>query len=199
MRQRHPTAAPDTTATAVTTVPTTTPPTTVLAVTVPPTTLPAVDRLTGYGATVAEWDTKHTKDRDYEGLPAYGPTLSTPEGPTPQYIGVQIDGHRVIQYIETLPSGTSLAEAKALVIPNLPPDAVAQSFVIDTTGSPDGQSCAFWNFDSAILRSDPNDFLFPEIAVELAYDNEVGAPYWRPNDINTLSFLQGVQSATDVC
>lgn len=47
------------------------------------TTLPAIDKLTGWGATLAAWNANHKRDADYEGLPAYGPMVATPEGPTP--------------------------------------------------------------------------------------------------------------------
>lgn len=145
------------------------------------------------------WNATHEQDPDYDGMPAYGPLVATPEGPTPQYIDVQLSGNRVSEFIESIPEGSSLAEAKALILPNLPPDAVAQSFLIDTTGSPDGQSCAFWNFISATMATDANDGFTGAIEVELAYDDSAGAPFWEPNNINTLSFVEGLATSTDVC
>lgn len=44
--------------------------------------------LSGYGATIVAWDEVHSSDANYEGFPAYGPIISTPEGPTPQFIEV---------------------------------------------------------------------------------------------------------------
>lgn len=154
--------------------------------------------LTGYGATIAAWNATHTKDPDYEGLMAYGPTIATPEGPTPQFIDVTSDGQRIIKYIEVLPDGTSLDEAQTAVRVDLPSDAVAQSLNISHTAAALGQtsSCAFWNLSSATLGSDT---ISPYVEVEMSYNDSVGAPYWRPNNVNTLTFIFGRGLTTDVC
>jgi len=154
--------------------------------------------LTEYGATIAAWNATHTKDRDYEGLPAYGPTIATPEGPTPQFIDVTSDGKQIIKYIEVLPDNTSLAEAEAAVMADLPSDAIAQSLNISHTSSlySSASSCAFWNLSSATLG---HDTISPLVEVEMAYDDSAGAPFWRTNDVNTLTFIFGRGLTTDNC
>jgi len=154
--------------------------------------------LTGYGATIADWNATHTKDPNYEGLPAYGPTVQTPEGPTPQFIDVTSDGKQIIKFIEALPDNTPLAEAQVAVMADLPSDAVAQSLNISHTAAVVGQtsSCAFWNLSSATVGADTE---LPFVEVEMSYNNSVGAPSWRPNDVNTLTFIGGRGLTTDVC
>jgi len=135
--------------------------------------------LTGYEATNAAWNATHTKDPDYDGLPAYGPIVQTPEGPTPQFINITSDGKQIINFIEVLPDNTSLTEAQAAVMADLPRDAMAQSLNISHTAAFQGESssCAFWNLRSATLGTDT---ISPYVEVEMSYNNSVGAPYWRP-------------------
>ncbi len=145
--------------------------------------------LTGFGATVAAWNATHKKDANYAGLPAYGPTISTPQGPSPQFVQVTVQSGRVSQYIEVLPNGTSLATAKKAALANLPSTAAAKSFVVTT-------SCAFWNFTSNAVASAVGS---NQVAVELAYDDASGSPYWEPNNVNTLTFQTGRGETSDVC
>jgi hypothetical protein len=145
--------------------------------------------LTGFGATVAAWNNAHSKASTYAGLPAYGPTISTPQGPSPQFVQVEIQSGRISQYIEVLPNGTSLAAAKRAALANLPSTAVAKSFVTTT-------SCSFWNFTSDDVGTALGS---PQIAVEMSYDDSSGSPYWIPNNVNTLSFQTGRAESTDVC
>jgi hypothetical protein len=163
-----------------------------------PTTTTKVTGLTGFGATLANWNATHSKDADYEGEPAYGPIISTPEGPTPQFINVMAGSGHISQYIESLPDDTSLAAAKTAVLANLPADAVARSLNLSNTAAAAGQtsSCAFWNLSSAQLGEAVGS---PLVSIEMAYDDSNGAPYWRPNDVNTLSFIFGRGLTTDVC
>lgn len=44
-------------------------------------------------------------------------------------------------------------------------------------------SCAFWNLSSVTLTS--TDLGGPNVVIEMAYDNQDGAPSWRPNNVNT--------------
>jgi len=129
---------------------------------------------------------------------ASGPTVQTPEGPTPQFIDVTTAGNQIIKYIEVLPDNTPLAEAETAVMANLPSDAVAQSLNISHTASTVGEtsSCAFWNLSSPTLG---RATISPLVEVEMSYNNSVGAPYWRPNDVNTLTFIFGRGLTTDVC
>ena len=145
--------------------------------------------LTGFGATVAAWNSTHATASSYAGLPAYGPTVATPQGRTPQFVQVQSQNGRISQYIEVLPNGTSLAAAKRAALANLPPTAVAKSFVTTT-------SCAFWNFTSDDVGTALGS---PQVAVEMAYDDSSGSPYWIPNNVNTLTFQTGRGQSTDVC
>jgi len=115
-----------------------------------------------------------------------------------QFITVQTAGNRISKYIEVLPDGTSLAAAKTAVLTNLPSDAVAQSLNVSHTASTQGQtsSCAFWNLSSAKLGKATGS---SGVSVEMAYDDSSGAPSWRPNNVNTLTFDIGVGLSTDVC
>jgi hypothetical protein len=160
-------------------------------VTVPPT---IADHLTAYGASAASWKASHQRDADYMGLPAYGPTISTPEGPTPQYvvsccIEQDREAGNVTQYYEMLPNGTSLDAARAAALRELPSDAQAVSFVTsDPAYQRSGQSCAFWNLSSSTLAQVG---LNQAVYVEMAYDDSSGAPTFQPNDVNTLTFIAG--------
>jgi hypothetical protein len=145
--------------------------------------------LTGFGATVASWNASHTKDANYAGLPAYGPTISTPQGPSPQFVQVTVQGGVISQYIEVLPNNTSLAAAKRAALANLPSTAVAKSLVVTS-------SCAFWNFTSSAVASALGS---NQVAVEMAYDDASGSPYWEPNNVNTLTFQTGRGETSDVC
>ncbi len=145
--------------------------------------------LTGFGATNAAWDAAHKRVALYAGLPAYGPTVDTPQGPVPQFIQVQSQSGRIWQYIEVLPEGTSLAAAQKAARANLPSDVVVKSFVTAT-------SCAFWNLTSAELGAVLGS---PQVAVEMAYDDSSGSPYWLANNVNTLTFQAGKGQSTDVC
>ncbi len=145
--------------------------------------------LTGFGATVAAWNSAHPKATTYAGLPAYGPTVSTPQGRSPQFVQVQTQDGRISQYIEVLPNNTSLAAAKRAALANLPAGAVAKSFVTTT-------SCAFWNFTSDEVDTALGS---PQIAVEMAYDDSSGSPYWIPGNVNTLTFQTGRGESSDVC
>jgi hypothetical protein len=145
--------------------------------------------LTGFGATTAAWNTAHKSAGSYAGLPAYGPLISTPQGKSPQFVQVQIQSGRISQYIEVLPKNTSLADAKKAARANLPASAVAKSFVVTS-------SCAFWNFTSDAVGTALGS---NQIAIEMAYDDASGSPYWLPNSVNTLTFLTGKGQLTDVC
>ena len=89
--------------------------------------------------------------------------------------------------------------AQTAVLANLPSDAVAQSLNISHTAAAQGQtsSCAFWNLSSTELGAALMGDRFVE--VEMAYDDSAGAPYWRQNDVNTLTFDIGRGLTTDVC
>jgi hypothetical protein len=145
--------------------------------------------LTGFGATTAAWNAVHKSAGSYAGLPAYGPLFSTPQGKSPQFVQVQIQNGRISQYIEVLPKNTSLVGAKKAARANLPASAVEKSFIVTT-------SCAFWNFTSDEVGTALGS---NQIAVEMAYDDASGSPYWLPNSVNTLTFLTGKAQSTDVC
>ncbi len=81
---------------------------------------------------------------------------------------------------------------------NLPSDAVAQSLNVSHSSTlySSASGCAFWNLSSAELGT---DFGNPLVEVEMAYDDSSGAPFWRPNDVNTLTFIFGRGLTTDNC
>jgi hypothetical protein len=168
------------------------PPTTA---TVPPTTATSTapsNGLTGFGATVSSWDASHTSDPSYEGFPAYGPTVSTPEGPTPQFIEVQSAGGIITQFIQVLPDGTSLSSAMSIAMQSLPPDSSPSSFVQSNQNG----SCGFWNLSSQMLAAAGES---SGITIEMAYDDSNGAPHYEPNDINTLTFESGTNDSSGTC
>jgi hypothetical protein len=181
------TTPPTTSATSIPTpAPTTTPsPTTA----VPPT-------ITGYGATLSDWKATHTRDSDYESLPAYGPTIQTPGGPTPQFIEVQDDGQRIIQFIESLPEETSLADAQKDTLAQLPTDTVPGPFDVSNQNG----SCAFWNLTSPALAAvGAGGGGIGAVVVEMAYDDSNGEPTYRPSDINTITIEIGRNDSTGTC
>ena len=142
--------------------------------------------VTGYGATIAAWNAHHRRDSAYDGLPAYGPRISTPQGPRPRYFDVQNDGQHITQFTEVLPGGTSLITAKTEVLRNLPSDAVPRA--LDISGS--NGSCAFWNLTSATVGP---------VVIEMAYEDENGISSWRPNNVNTLSYKMGSSDSRIAC
>lgn len=185
-----PTTAPTTPAT--TAVPASTaPPTTA----VPASTIPPTPAITGYGATLAEWKATHARDKDYLGLPAYGPSVQTPGGPTPQYVGVQDDGQRIIEFIESLPEGTSLAEAQTDTLAQLPSNTAPGALDISNQNG----SCDFWNLDSPTLAAVGAGGNNGEVVVEMAYDDANGEPTYKPSDINTITIEVGQNDSTGTC
>lgn len=197
------TVPPTTTTSAPATTPTTLPPPTT---TLPPTTTTSAppptttstgpsNGLTGYGATIHAWDEAHSSDGKYEGFASYGPTVSTPEGPTPQFIAVQNDGSNIISFIESLPDGTSLAAAKQIALESLPSDTLPQSFVV----SDQNGSCGFWNLTSQTLATAGQGGAGGSVSIEMAYDDSNGSPHYEPNNINTLSFEIGINDSSGTC
>ena len=145
--------------------------------------------LTGFGATISAWNSAHKQDPDYAGFAAYGPKISTPQGRIPQITQVMSDGGRVSQFIEVVPENSSLADAEKAALAQLPPGAVPKGLVVT-------DSCAFWNVTSDALQSALGS---PFVAVEMAYDDASGSPYWLPDSVNTLTFQSGRAQASDVC
>jgi hypothetical protein len=152
--------------------------------------------LTGYGATVPVWSSNHTPVPDFEGFPAFGPTVQTPLGPSPQYIDVIEQGNQIDQYVELLPEGTSLDVAKAIARRELPPDTSTRSFVVATDRT--GQSCAFWNLWSTTVRSSVHDGR-GSLSIEMAHNDANGLLSYRPDNVNVLFFGPGRRDATAVC
>jgi hypothetical protein len=101
---------------------------------------------------------------------------------------MSVDG-RISQYIEVLPNDTSQAAAKAAALENLPSDVRTVSFIVTA-------SCAFWNLTSHDLKITTGS---SGVAVELAYDDPSGSPYWLPDNVNTLTFNTGQAESSDVC
>jgi len=137
---------------------------------------------------VAIWNTAHHADPDYARVPAYGPTIATPQGPMPQFVEVtSVDGH-VTQYTEALRAGTSLADAKAAALLNLPSTVRTVSFIVTP-------SCAFWNLTSDDLKTATGS---PDVVVEMAHDDSLGSS-WQPDGVNTLTFSTGRARSSDSC
>ncbi len=188
------TSATSTTTTIPPTTTTTVAPTTVATTTTSPSPTASI---TGYGATLSVWTRAHPRNGSYQGLPSYGPTVTTPEGPTPQFITLNASGGWVNFFIESIPAMTITA-AKAQVMDLLPSATVVDSFVVahDTTGD----SCAFWNLASPTLAGAGRGGVNGEVVVEMGYDDTAGAPSYRPDEINTLSFEEGANpTPTGTC
>jgi hypothetical protein len=148
--------------------------------------------LSGYGATMVAWDKFHSSDGNYQGFPAYGSIISTPEGPTPQFIGVMHAGNQITQFIEVLPTGTSVASAKQIALQSLPYDSTPLSFYVSYQNG----SCAFWNLSSPTLTAAG---MGADVTIEMAYDDSNGAPHYEPNDINALTFEAGSNDSSGTC
>lgn len=84
------------------------------------------DGITGFGATVAAWDATHRPDARYDPGSAFDPTpgLGPDERHDAKYFAVQA-ADRVTTYSMRLPRGSSLAEARAAALAELPPDGKA--------------------------------------------------------------------------
>jgi hypothetical protein len=191
-------AAPTTEAVPQTTVVTSSPTTAKPAP--PPTSTSSIPTITGFGATLQAFRSAHgPQDANYGGLPAFGPIVQTPGGPTPQFID-EGSGSPVDLVIESVPDGTSVAAAKADALELLPADTISRSFVIATTqgGANNGQTCAFWNLSSSALDVAGTSYN-GTITIEMAYDNSDGAPSWQPSNVNTLTFEPGVSTSTSTC
>jgi hypothetical protein len=145
--------------------------------------------ITGFGATISAWNRAHTQTHNYAGFPAYGPSISTPQGKTPQFTQVMSDGGRVTQFIEVLPKNSTLSTAEKAALAQLPSGTAPKALVV--TGS-----CAFWNLSSATLKSAVGS---PFVAVEMSYEDASGSPFWLPNTVNTMTFQTGKGQTNDVC
>lgn len=145
--------------------------------------------ITGFGATISAWNGAHTQTHNYAGFPAYGRTISTPQGKTPQFTQVMTDSGRISQFIEVLPKNSSLATAEKAALAQLPSGTAPKALVV--TGS-----CAFWNLSSATLTSAVGS---PFVAVEMSYEDASGSPFWLPNTVNTMTFQTGKGQSNDVC
>jgi hypothetical protein len=148
--------------------------------------------LTGLGATLGAWNNAHQQDSKYQGFPAYGPAVSTPEGPTPQFIEIMEFGTQITQFTEVLPGGTSLSSAQQIALTSLPADAVPQSLV----ASDQNGSCQFWNLSSQSLAATGQS---GAITIEMAYDDSNGSPHNDPNNMNTLTFEFGTNDSSGTC
>ena len=175
--------------------PTTSAPATTPTTAAPASTAPPTPAITGYGATLAEWKATHVRDKNYLGFPAYGPIVQTPSGPTPQYIEVQDNGQRVNQFIESLPEGTSLAEAQTDTLAQLPGNTAPGALDISNQNG----SCAFWSLTSPTLAAAGAGGDNGEVVVEMAYDDANGEPTYRPSDINTITIEVGQNDSTGTC
>jgi hypothetical protein len=145
--------------------------------------------ITGFGATVSAWNGAHKQTHNYAGFTAYGRTISTPQGKTPQFTEVMTDSGRITQFIEVLPKNSSLATAEKAALAQLPSGTAPKALVV--TGS-----CAFWNLSSATLQSAVGS---PFVAVEMSYEDASGSPFWLPNTVNTMTFQTGKGQGNDVC
>jgi hypothetical protein len=103
-----------------------------------------------------------------------------------------IVGQQVIQFIQVLPDGTSLASAQSIALTSLPADVVPGAFDVSNQNG----SCGFWNLTSQTLSAAG---FSDAIVIEMAYDDSNGAPHYKPNDINTLTVEGGTNDSSGTC
>ena len=99
--------------------------------------------LVGYGATIQAWETQHGESvKGFSEGSVYGPVVR--DG-AHKYVGVRADD-RVTFYSRTFPDGTSLEDAKRLVLQDFPEQA---SISVEDTDEP---SCVIVLIDSKKVR-----------------------------------------------
>src|SRR5581483_9486750 len=78
--------------------------------------------LSGYGATLTEWNASHTEDTHFSANSSYDPTSGLGNGYTDKYTSVLFSGGRSLGYQIGFPTGTSIASAVNAVMQGFPPD-----------------------------------------------------------------------------
>jgi hypothetical protein len=84
---------------------------------------PSTPTLTGYGATLSEWNSTHTEDPGYTANTAYDPTSGLGNGYSDKYAAVFWTNGRALSYQIGFPSNTSITTAESEVMQEFPSDA----------------------------------------------------------------------------
>jgi hypothetical protein len=106
-------------------------------------------RITGFGATDADWNRAHTPDPDFASDSVYDPdpTLPTINGHTgAKYVTVTHQNGRVTVYTLNLHPRTTIDQAKGIALQEFPPDTHILWFTVK-------DACAEMEVQSAILAA----------------------------------------------
>ena len=132
--------------------------------------------LTGFGASVAQWNAHHSSD----GGTDYGPTFSLLSGSQHEWTAATPSGGRIVGYTRAMPQGTSIAAAKQAILDELPSDATTGLYQIET-------NCAIWGLQSstitAVLGPQPWGDTQGQIGVVLYSLDSGGNKFFDPNDV----------------
>jgi hypothetical protein len=109
----------------------------------PSTTVPAHAALPGFASTRKQWNASHTKAKGYSDGSAYLPLIG---GKQPTYAGVMDDDSRIISYDVYMAPGTSMTEAMARVLKELPADVKPGKLIA-------GDGCHIQEFRSASIEN----------------------------------------------
>lgn len=152
--------------------------------------------VTGYGATVAAWNSRRTPDHDFAAGPVYDPDPSLPSingHPGAVYVLVTAQDGRVLSYAMNLHAGTTLHRAIGIARAQFPPD-------VRLLWTARKGMCAQAQFASATLGrvlaapriGDPSGRVLVEIEDIAASGSDVSSP----RRFNSASFdLGGTASA----
>jgi outer membrane murein-binding lipoprotein Lpp len=153
-----------------------------------PTSVPA--SWNGFESTTAAFAAANPPTSTYDTFPAYGPTVASPIGPSPEFVAEIISNRRIIQLLQSLPADTSISAARAEAMSLMPADTKLVSFLVAPAS--DNGGCAFLNLRSGELAPLGR---YGFVTVELAYDNQNGAPSYVPSNVNTATYEQGTNTA----
>jgi hypothetical protein len=137
------------------------------------------------GELTSAWNASHQKQSGPGGN--YG--AQVPDGTggfQPEWGGVLFGDGRVTAFTLELYPPTSLAEAKQVVMEQIPPDSVTTLFQVIHDSS--GNSCAFWNLRSATLAKvigpPPAGDTNGDIGVDLYTNGPNATIAYNPSNLN---------------
>src|SRR5579859_663714 len=152
---------------------------------------PTAPKITGYGATLSDWNSAHIADSRFAANSSYNPTPGLGSGnANDEYYTVSSSGGRITTYSMRFASGTDISSAKSLALQEFPSDTTilwAQANTSDSTNA-----CYQMEVHSATLASllSTNG----NVAVEFG---SAGDSYNSSNVTNALFSLFDAPTAAD--
>jgi hypothetical protein len=137
--------------------------------------------LTGLGATKSAWAKSHHRDTsNCPGHSCFGYPVPGAGANGYEYSPMSYQSGRVVGWQGSFLNHTTLAEAEASVLKQLPADTKVVSFMPSS-------GCAFWQLQSAAIEKvlGPAGYTGGDIGVEFQTINSDGTGGYNPNNVNT--------------